>query len=165
MTFKPVSFIMYLCILVKAPLRVIYGEYSMKDGVKWQIKVKLCAISGTRPHPECCIFHTYITRKCYFSRFIVLCGRIISVISQFRWGTIVSMFLDKLGLLLNTQWCIVFKYFKYLTWCFQLTRWFSIHLIQHWMWCCYSSIQCDAYTVRIVVQCIKWMANMMLLIK
>ena len=45
---------------VKALLPVMYGKYSTRGGMEWQIqhKAKPSAVFDTRPHPEYCIFHT-----------------------------------------------------------------------------------------------------------
>ena len=72
----------YICktvlqVYVKVPLRVMYGKYSARGVVKWQIQHKAkpakCCIC-MRPHPEYCIF-LYITSKQCFNCWV---GRISS---------------------------------------------------------------------------------------
>ena len=59
--------IMWLYAYVKAPLQVMYREYSMRGGVEWQIQheIKLSVVFAGGSTPSIVFFHTALTDLCF----------------------------------------------------------------------------------------------------
>ena len=113
-------------ILVKALLRVLYDKITARGvGSSGKYSIRQSRVLCLPWDPTLSAVF-YRTARVYgaFTDLLVLRGRIIIVIPT--WRTFNTVLLHRLRLLFKAPWCMfIYKYFKYLTWCFQLIRLFT----------------------------------------